>query len=299
MPPGATAAVVLALSLDLVIQEFPARVHPVAWYGTNLERLDRGWANPRLVSALAAVGLPLGAGAIAGLTTALAGHAHPVLAVVLAGGVLFSTTSLRMLVDTAGEVIAASGSSPADARERLPSLVGRDPAALSPGEVRSAAVESAAENLADGLVAPLLAFVLFSWSLPLAAGATAWVKAVNTGDSMLGYREKPVGWAFARLDDLVMWLPARLTAVLLAAAARDPGAVVRARSWARTPTSPNSGWPMATMAAVLDARLEKPGAYTLNPAGPLPSEGRAHRGIRVVGLAGATAVVGAAVIAWP
>jgi adenosylcobinamide-phosphate synthase len=135
----------------------------------------------------------------------------------------------------------------ARAREAAPALVGRDLGALSPGELRSAAVESAAENLADGLVAPLLAFVLGAqFSLAAGAAAATCVKAVNTLDSMLGYRSKPVGRTSARLDDAVMWLPARASAVLLAVAGRDPGALVRARTWRRAPASPNSGWPMAT-----------------------------------------------------
>jgi adenosylcobinamide-phosphate synthase len=163
--------------------------------------------------------------------------------------------------------------------------------------VRSAAVESVAENLADGLVAPLLAFAVLSPWLPLAAGAATWVKAVNTADSMLGYHSKPVGWASARLDDAVMWVPARLSAALIAVAALDPGSLRRARRWARVPESPNSGWPMATLAAALDVRLEKPGAYSIG-SGRLPTVEDAKRGIRIVGVAGVLSFVGAGVVAW-
>ncbi len=298
MPPVATAAVVLAFLLDLTVREFPERVHPVAWYGGCLERVDRAWARPRAAGAVAALCLPLAAGGTVALATGLAAQWHPIAAAVVAGVALFATTSLRLLLDLASEVVASSDGDIGAARERLPGLVGRDPAELSPGEIRSAAVESAAENLADGLVAPLLAFVLLAWSLPLAAGAAAWVKAVNTGDSMLGYPSKPVGWAFARLDDLVMWLPARLSAVLIAAAALDPVALRRARRWAGDPASPNAGWPMATLAAVLAVRLEKPTAYALGPGGALPGVGDASRGVRIVGRAGLVAFAAGAVVAW-
>ncbi|MFB6169943.1 MAG: cobalamin biosynthesis protein, partial [Haloarculaceae archaeon] len=160
------------------------------------------------------------------------------------------------------------------------------------------AVESAAENLADGLVAPLLAFALLApASLALAAGGAAWVKAVNTLDSMLGYADKPVGWAPARLDDAVMWLPARLAAGLLALAAFDRRVPTRAGAWAGAPPSPNSGWPMGALAAALDCRLEKPGVYALNPDADLPAGATARRGIRVVRRAGALAWVGAALLA--
>jgi len=206
--------------------------------------------------------------------------------------VLFSTTSRRMLTDTAHGVVTDTERDLPRARRDLRALAGRDSAALSPGEIRSAAVESAGENLADGLVAPLLAFVLFApLSLPAAAGATAWVKAVNTMDSMLGYRSTPTGWAPARLDDLVMWVPARLSAFVLALVAADLTALRAAGAWAHDPPSPNSGWPMATLAAVFDIRLEKPGVYVLNRSAELPTEAEATAGIDLVSRAGVLATL--------
>jgi adenosylcobinamide-phosphate synthase len=288
--PGATLAVGLALVLDALFAEPPERVHPVALLGRLVGPLDREWRRPGLFGAAIAVGVPVLAAGVAWAAVAGAGRLAPLAAAVLAGLVLFSTTSLRMLLSTASDVIELTGSAPASAREAVRALVGRDAAELSPAQLRSAAVESAAENLADGLVAPLLAFALgVQLSVAAGAAAAAWVKAVNTLDSMLGYPDKPHGRASARLDDAVMWLPARASALLLAAAAADPGALGRARRWARTPPSPNSGWPMATLAAVLGARLAKPGAYDLNPEGPLPDVRVARRGVRAVGLAGALA----------
>lgn len=299
MPAVSVAAIALAFGLDLAFQEFPEPLHPVAWYGSALDWLDRAWGRPQLVGSVTAVGLPLGVGAVAGLATASASQLQPVLGAAVAGLILFASTSRRMLLDIAREVVDLSEADLPTARDRLPALVGRDPAALSAGEARSAAVESAAENLSDGLVAPLMAFALLSWSLPLAAAGAAVVKAVNTGDSMLGYRSKPIGWAFARLDDAVMWLPARLTAILIAAAALEPGAVAAARRSAGEAPSPNAGWPMATLAVVLGVRLEKPDTYVLNPSASGPSVADARRGIRIVGRAGILAVAAAGVVAWP
>ncbi len=287
---AALLAVALALVLDALLAEPPGRIHPVALLGRVVGLLDREWDRPALAGAVVALAVPLFAagaawGAVAGATTVA-----PLAGAVVAGLVLFSTTSLRMLLSTASDVVGLAGSAPEEAREAVRALVGRDAAALSPAQLRSAAVESAAENLADGLVAPLLAFALGA-QLSVAAGAAlaAWVKGVNTLDSMLGYPDKPHGRASARLDDVVMWLPARASALLLAATAGDPGALGRARRWARAPPSPNSGWPMATLAATLDARLAKPGTYDLNPEDPLPDGAVARRGVRTVGLAGALA----------
>ncbi len=296
----AALAVLVAAALEFTVREPPARLHPVAWLGRLVAPVDREWSRPRLAGSLVALGVPLVAAVAVAGTVAAATTVDPLLGVALAGGWLFASTSLGMLVAEARAVAAASATDLSRARANLRSLAGRDATDLSAGQVRSAAVESAAENLADGLVAPLTGFVLAghvavafggSGALPvaLAAAAAAWVKAVNTLDSMLGYRTKPVGWAPARLDDAVMWVPARLTAVLLAAVAATPIALIRARAWVGDVPSPNSGWPMGVLAAALDVRLEKPGVYTLNPDAALPSLQTARAGVRTVGVAGVVA----------
>ena len=296
---AAAGALAVGLALDTAFEEFPQRVHPVAWFGRAVTPLDRSWSRPRLAGAVTALCLPIGAAAIAGFVTALAVAANPVVGSAVAGLAVFATTSLARLVSVAGDVIDLTATDPAAARGSIRALVGRDTATLSPGHLRSAAVESAAENLADGLVAPLLAFALGARvSLAVGVAGAVWMKAVNTLDSMLGYRSNPVGGASARLDDLAMWLPARASAVLLAVAGRSPRALRRAREWSHAPASPNSGWPMATLAAALDVSLEKRGAYVLNPDADLPSVERAREGVRVVGLTGAIAFVLAGVIAW-
>jgi len=309
----AAGAVAVTLALEAAVGEPPTRLHPVAWFGRAVAPFDREWAHPLAVGALVAVTLPLAAaGAVASVVALAAAATGPVAAALVAGVALFSTTSLRMLLGEARAVVAATGDDPAAARARLPSLAGRDAGDLSAGEVRSAAVESAAENLADGLVAPLLAFtagVAATGSLAVASAGAAWVKAVNTLDSMLGYRSKRVGTPSARLDDAAMWLPARLAAALVAAAALDPGALARAREHAGAPPSPNSGWPMATLAAVLDRRLAKPGVYDLPLGAAFPDVADAQRGVGIVGAAGllayaltglaAALAVDGGVVAWP
>ncbi|PAU85384.1 CobD/CbiB family cobalamin biosynthesis protein [Halorubrum salipaludis] len=315
------AALAIAVALDLALAEPPTQLHPVALFGSVVGRFDRTWSHPRLVGLAVAVGLPLAAAAVAGVTVAAAGGlpaagGFPVSPVLVAGALLFASVSLRMLLETTAEVVELTETDPDAARESLRALAGRDATDLSPADLRSAAVESAAENLADGFVAPLGGFALGAAvglaagamagsaapvapsgsALPLAAGTAGavWVKAVNTLDSMLGYRSKPVGWASARLDDAIMFLPARATAGCLALAAGSLDALRRGTSWAEEPSSPNSGWPMATAAAALDARLEKPGHYVLNPDASPPSVADAERAVRLVGVAGAVAVALAA-----
>jgi adenosylcobinamide-phosphate synthase len=296
--PVAAGSVALAAGLDRLVAEPPATIHPVAWLGRALEPLDRGWSHPRLVGLFVALVVPLlVAGAVAAAVV-VAARVGPLAEGIVAGLVCFVATSRRMLLDEARAVVTLSEANLPDARERLRALAGRDADPLSAGEVRSAAVESAAENLADGLVAPLAGFALLApVSLPLAAAAAAWIKAVNTLDSTFGYRSKPMGWAPARLDDAVMWLPARVSAALLAVAGGRPDALRSARSSARIPDSPNSGWPMATLSVLLGVRLEKPGVYALPGGATLPSRAGADRGVAVVARAGWLAFGLAGVIA--
>ena len=273
----AVAALWLALAIDRWLGEPAARWHPVVWMGRYL-----GWigsrmapraadARPRDLPLFLAGALAWGMGAVlvGALALAVEGAAlwlprwaaAMVLALVLKP--LFAWRMLRaevLAVDAALAVSLEAG------RAQLARLVSRDVSALSECEVRESAIESLAENLNDSLVAPLFWFVLLG--LP---GAAVY-RFANTADAMWGYRGERNGrdwtwfgkWA-ARADDVLSWLPARLTVLLLALAAwRWPRGV--AREAQRTP-SPNSGWPMAAMALLLGVRLAKPGVYALNAEG--------------------------------
>ena len=149
-------------------------------------------------------------------------------------------------------------------RDAVRHIVGREADALDEAGVARSAIESAAENLSDAVVAPLF------WYLILGLPGLGAYKALNTLDSMIGYRSdefQAFGWAAARLDDLVNLIPARLTGLLLAlSAAFLPGArpeqALRAMARdARHHRSPNAGWPEAAMAGALDIRLGGPRTY--------------------------------------
>ena len=302
----AAGVVLAAVGGDHLLGEPPNRLHPVALFGQLVGPLDRSWPTPRLAGGVAALSLPLLAAAVVAATVWIAGQSHPVVGGIVAAGALFSTISLRLLCTTASTVLDQTETDLAGAREALLALAGRDATTLSADRVRSAAVESAAENLSDGFVAPLGGFVIASvvggrWLTPgatlaAATAAAAWIKAVNTMDSMVGYRRKPVGWAAARVDDCIMWVPARLTAIAISVAALSPDPLLVGRRWAREPASPNAGWPMATLSAALGVRLDKPGHYTLNPVASLPTTTAGHRGVAIVRRAGWLTALLAAVI---
>lgn len=204
--------------------------------------------------------------------------------------------SLRALLAAGGEVERALRRDTLPEARRLLAwhLVSRDTSGLTASEVAGAAIESLAENLSDGFVAPLLAHMAGGL-----AGAYAY-RLVNTADAMLGYRTPELEWfgkAAARADDVLNMAPARVAAALVALAARaGGGATGRAigtalRDRGRT-SSPNAGWPMAAMAGALGVRLEKRGTdagapplYVLHAAGRAPTVDDLARARWIVGVA--------------
>ena len=274
--------VLTALAVDHVLGEPPVRLHPVVWMGSYLGGVG-AWLQRRAVQApqerdlkafwLGALVWIAGAAMVfvaAWLIQALCLMLPWWVAGLFLGLLLKPLLAWAMLKTEVCAVEAALAESLPAGRERLRWLVSRDVAQLSDTEVRESAIETLAENLNDSVVAPIFWFVLLG--LP----GAALYRFANTADAMWGYPGVYQGqnWAWAgkwaaRVDDVLSWIPARVTAVLLllvagAAGWRNAG---RLRAQARKTPSPNSGWPMAAMALVLDIALRKPGVYVLNETG--------------------------------
>ena len=237
--------------------------HPVVWIGgliSALEgRLNAGQAARRRAMGGLTVILVLTAVLIPALLLQLA--LPDGMAGVLLGGVLaWPLLAVRSMHDHVAAVAKplARGDLFA-ARQAVAMIVGRDPTKLGQEGVARAALESLAENSSDGIVAPLF------WGVIGGLPGIAAYKAINTMDSMIGHRNQryeDFGKAAARLDDLVNWLPARLTGLLFALASGRPRRAIRVmRRDARQHRSPNAGWPEAAMAAALPVRLSGPRVY--------------------------------------
>jgi adenosylcobinamide-phosphate synthase len=174
----------------------------------------------------------------------------------------FSLQGLRRAVSSVRRLLAQNNLE--QARLSLKSLVSRNTAKLNRSQMISAAVESAAENICDSFVAPL--FYFFVFGVP---GALAY-RIINTFDTMIGYhgRWEYTGKFAARLDDVVNFIPARITALLIVLAALlcrkniSQAWHIMVRDHAKT-ESPNAGWTMSAAAGALDVRLEKVGHYRL------------------------------------
>lgn len=289
----------LAVLIDLLVGEPPARFHPTVWIGRTV-----AWAD-RLSPREGGRGLLAGALAVVAVTTLWAGAAYFAawglqeahsLAYILAGAALLKTTfAVRMLHRVAARVRRLLAQDDMDqVRANMASLVSRDTAQLTAEQATSATVESVSENMSDSFIGPWLAFAFFG--LP---GAFAY-RAINTLDSMIGYHGsyEYLGKAAARLDDLINLMPARLCGLLLVAASfllpgqRGAGAWRIMRRDRGQTDSPNAGWTMSGMAGALGVQLQKVDpdvGYTLGePDRPIePSDiSRAVQSMYLVGLFG-------------
>ena len=162
------------------------------------------------------------------------------------------------LIREVREVFRAVDRSLEEGRKQVARIVGRDTSELSAQEIRTAALETLAENLSDGVIAPLF------WLAVGGAPAMMTYKMVNTLDSMIGYRTeryKDFGCWAARIDDIANYIPARLTALLMVLAAGKPQLIGFVWRNGRKHASPNSGYPEAALAGVLDCRFGGPHYY--------------------------------------
>lgn len=264
----------VALLADALLGDPPAlyRVvpHPVVLIGKAIAAFDRKWNRPeRSAAARKALGVLMLVVLVgAALAIGAAFHAAVLrvpfgwIAEAAAVYVFVAQKSLYDHVRAVADGLRDGGL--AGGRAAVSRIVGRDPEHLDEAGVCRAAIESCAENYSDGIAAPVF------WYAVLGLPGLLAYKVTNTLDSMVGYKSPPYlhfGWASARFDDVMNWIPARLSGLFLIAAAwLQPWADARA-AWrimvrdARVHRSPNSGWPETAMAGALGLKLQGPRVY--------------------------------------
>jgi adenosylcobinamide-phosphate synthase len=271
-----------AFALDLAIGDPRWIPHPVAIIGKGISGAENALrrcfddGSERMAGALLVLVIVLPTAGLALLVSRIlfsfSGSLTAIVAMALFVYLASTTLALRGLISSARLVTkAVDGRDLPEARRKLAMIVGRDTANLDEAAILRATIESVAENLSDGFVAPF--FYLVIGGLPLAFA----YKAINTLDSMVGYKNDKYlkfGWAAARLDDVANYVPARITGCAIAAASfiyfafgHHSGLHATAHSCrimgrdGRNHTSPNSGIPEAAMAGALGVRLGGPSTY--------------------------------------
>lgn len=235
--------------------------HPVVWFGQVIrygeKKLNHG--SDRLLKG------GLLAGALAGGTfygcyelLRICRELNAWLPVpVIAIGVFYFLAG-KTLITEVTRVFEATARSTEEGRRQLARIVGRDTQRLAPQQIRTAALETLAENLNDGVIAPMF------WFLLLGLPGMAAYKMINTLDSMIGYKNErylEFGRVAARLDDLANYLPARLTAALILLVSNRWNELGKVWEEGKKHASPNSGYPEAALAVVLDCRFGGPNFY--------------------------------------
>lgn len=250
----------IALLLDVAVgwpdRWFRRIGHPVTWMGALIARLDRRWNHGKArVPKGAAASLAVIAAAV--LPAALLQDWLGPLAAGILAWPLVAARSLDEHLRAVARPLADGDL--AAARRATAMIVGRDVTRADEAALCRASVESLAENASDGVIAPLF------WAAVAGLPGIAAYKAINTLDSMIGHRtprHDRFGRFAARLDDVANWVPARITALLIALASGNARAALAA-GWrdARAHRSPNAGWPEAAMAGALGVRLSGPRLY--------------------------------------
>ncbi|MCX7566746.1 adenosylcobinamide-phosphate synthase CbiB [Sulfitobacter sp. F26169L] len=254
---SAPVILLLAMMLDAAFGEprwLWSRVpHPAVLMGRAVALLDRklNTKNGGIIAGGAALAILIGGAWFIGWALAhLGGIAQIVIVAIL--------LAQRSLVQHVAAVADGLRISLGDGRRAVAMIVSRDTAQMDQSAVARSAIESAAENLSDGVIAPIFWFLL--GGLP---GLIVY-KAVNTADSMIGYRTpryERFGKTTARMDDVMNFVPARLTCLLIALPAGVIGMLDEIRKDAAQHRSPNAGWPEAAMARAIGVALAGPRAY--------------------------------------
>lgn len=267
--PAALVMVVVAIVIDLIVGDPRSLPHPVVLIGRFISAFERLWnrgsAYQRRVSGLVLTIIVVGGvWSVSWLILVLLAQLHPGLALIAELWLLSTTLAIKGLDDAARAVIKPlTQGDLAASRTALGMIVGRDTHNLDEAEITRGAVETVAENTVDGITAPLLFALIGGAPLALA------YKAVNTLDSMVGYRNQryaDFGFASAKLDDVANWIPARLTGLCLWLAGlllsisgvlhlRWQGALRGTCRDAPRHPSPNAGWPEAMVARLLGVQL--------------------------------------------
>jgi len=257
-----------AFALDIMLGDPHYLPHPVRWMGQAIEKFEPPFRsihpNLTISGALYAAVLILGTWLLVFLVQAAAHRIHPLLKTLLDIVLIYYCISIRSLEDAAMEVSQClEQKNIQTTRDKVAMIVGRDIANYKEDGLARATVETVAENLVDGVIAPLFFAAIGGAPLALA------YKMTNTLDSMVGYKNKTYeqfGKASARIDDLLNYIPARLSVPVIALAAQilsgfGERSLMTAVSEGANHSSPNAGYPEAAFAGALALKLNGPNYY--------------------------------------
>jgi adenosylcobinamide-phosphate synthase len=291
--------ILASVGIDLLFGEFPSPIHPVVWMGKLIEKLKQlFFRNSKKTDTLSGIIITISLIIIfisLFSIVMLILSFNQILFLVTAALLLSTTFSVKILLRSAREVALDLDEDVNKGRRSLSFLVSRNTSDLSSQEIVSATIETLTENIVDSVISPIFYSILVPFLLLLAlpalfpffikigltstyqilvlsaVAASVSFRVVNTLDAMVGYKDFAninIGWFPAKLDDVLNFIPARITSILIVLAAFLASLDYK-QSWnimikdAKIPPSPNSGYPMAAAAGALNVQLTKPGIYKI------------------------------------
>lgn len=279
-----------AVVFDLVVGELPERAHPTVWMGKVAKFLQSKLRTGRRTqdkingTLLVFLTLTIFVIPVCFLSVGLK-LLHWIIYIPVMTFLLKSTFSVRGMEDHVKPIEdELRGKNLEKAKEQTSSIVSRDTKNLDTNETISAAIESTGEGITDGIVSPLFYFIILG--VPGAIG----YRVVNTLDSMYGYRDprnENFGWASAKLDTVLNYIPARISVFFISVSAwitgeNWKGSIGCARKEGVKTQSLNAGFPMAAVAGALNVRLEKKNSYVLGIGNPSPSTEHIEKSLKIM-----------------
>jgi adenosylcobinamide-phosphate synthase len=261
--------ILLAVFIDILLGELPAQLHPVVWMGKliqfikpDLLKIKSKWSGFILTLILT---ITFTFPVLILIYYLKFDYINYIIYILISGFILSTTFSIKMLITSSKDIALELKLNKENARQKVSYLVSRDTKNLDDSQIISATVESLTENITDSIVSPLL------FSFVLGVPGAMFYRVVNTLDAMVGYKNEEndlIGWFPAKLDDVLNYIPARLTGLIIIFSA-----FILRMDWknsykimfrdARNTPSPNSGYSMAAAAGALGIKLEKPGVYEI------------------------------------
>jgi adenosylcobinamide-phosphate synthase len=254
-------SITIAYILDMFVGDPPDWPHPVRWIGTMITFFEKRWNNgkhKRWKGVVMLLFILLFVFFLVLIVVSIGYKIHPIVGIIIESIIISTTIAQKSLKAASLEVYQPLiEGNLTEARKKLSYIVGRDTDSLDEGEIARGAIETVAENTSDGITAPLF------WALIGGAPLAMIYRATNTCDSMVGHmneRFKEFGWASAKWDDVMNWIPSRLTGIIMLIGA-GPEKMSYKKAWtilirdAKKHPSPNSGWGEAAVAAILRIQL--------------------------------------------
>jgi adenosylcobinamide-phosphate synthase len=270
----------IAVLLDLLLGEPPAAIHPVVWIGKLTAFLkEKAPTAHRKIYGVFMAFIVIGFAAAIAAAVLIIAHVPfmpAIVGILIQAIFLKATFAIKCMVQPAKQIQKLMTNDIDAVRGELKTYVSRDTSELTESQIYSAVVESVSENYVDAILSPMFFFVMLG---PFGLIAAYIFKAASTLDSMVGYKTEKyihLGWFSAKLDDVLNWIPARISPIIIFIGAAVSNLFAgkmekynpiagwkRAMAESDATPSPNSGWPMAAVSGTLGVRFEKPGTYVI------------------------------------